>query len=364
MRFTNGTGLPANWTMGFQRDGRELLVVVVKATYAMPEPGAEAVLGAEQSALVEADQFTAAPGTSAPLYETDYAHVKPACDVLLIGSAHAPPGRAVRRTVVRLRVGERVKQFAAVGDRHWRRTFGRVTASDPEPFERVGLTYDLAFGGTDDTEQAEGRADTCDSNPVGRGFWRHADRIEGRPLPNTEELDRPVSDPQGRYVPMAFSPVGRSWMPRRLYAGTYDDQWIRTTAPLWPSDFDERYFQAAPADQTIPYPQGGEEIELRNLTPDGHRVFRLPQVAMPVRFIPHRGRDISRPARLDTIVLEPDRQRFTLTWRVSLALGRSVFDVKETLIGDERRVSRERRFPGKTYYRSLAEAVSARRGSR
>ena len=96
MRFSNELGLPAAWTMGFRRDGREMLVVVVKATYTLPAPGLESVLADEQVALVEADRYTGEPGLSAPLHETDFAHEKPACDVLLVGSAYAPRGRATQ----------------------------------------------------------------------------------------------------------------------------------------------------------------------------------------------------------------------------------------------------------------------------
>ena len=363
MRFTNETGLPAGWTMGFQRDGRELLVTVVKATYRLPPPGFEPELAAKQVPLVQGDQFSGEPGKSAPLLETDYAHRKPACDVLLLGHAHAPAGRRATRVRVGLKVGQLVKQFDVVGQRRWRRHAGVVVATQPEPFERIAISYDVAFGGTDRTEEAEhGRTDAYALNPVGVGYGRHAGWIDDRPLPCTEQIDRPVDDPAGDYAPMALSPIGRNWLLRRAYAGTYDQQWIETTAPLWPEDFDERYFQAAPPEQTIPFPQGGEPVVLRNLTADGERRFSLPLKPMPILFIPHRGRDAVRNAAIDTIVFEPDEERFTLTWRVALPLGKSVFEVKETVVGEMPSAwHRVRRSPGKTYYRNLAEAVSAHR---
>jgi len=39
MILTNRCNLPAAWTMGFRRDGRELLIVIVKATFTLPAPG-------------------------------------------------------------------------------------------------------------------------------------------------------------------------------------------------------------------------------------------------------------------------------------------------------------------------------------
>lgn len=357
MRFTNDSGLPAGWTVAFNREGREVLVVVVKATFDLPAFGsdAEPALSAEQAPLVESDTFTGEPGMSAPAHETDYAHTKPGCDVLLQGRAHAPGGRPVERTAVGLQVGPLTKRFVVVGDRRWERRLAGVRPGTPVPFLSMPVGYDNAFGGAD-------RDDLWDANPVGRGFGRRREAIDDRPLPNTEEADAPVNDPAGPYRPMAFGPIGRSWLPRRSHAGTYDDAWAQRQAPFWPDDFDDRYFQAAPPDQVIPWPQGGEPVVLANLTPDGHRSFHLPRRRMPVLFAPYRGRDLNCEARIDTIVIEPELNRFSLTWRVTLPLGRSVFDVEETVVGDKPLAwHRARQFPNKTYYRSLAELVSAQR---
>ncbi|QSN64238.1 DUF2169 domain-containing protein [Caballeronia sp. M1242] len=363
MRFTNETGLPASWTLGFERSGRERLIVIVKATYVLPTAGEQAVLADIQLPLIKADCFSGAPGLTAPTYETDYAHCKPACDVLLLGSAYAPRGRPVKRLAVGMQVGGMVKQFTVVGPRCWQKRFGVASPSEPQYFDRLPISYDTAYGGVDSTEAAQGRAHTYERNPVGKGYWRNSRDLEGQPLPFTEQSGRAITDPSGDYLPMAFSPVGRNWLPRRLYAGTYDEQWMQTTAPLWPADFDERYFQAAPPDQIMPFPSSDLTMRLLNLTPDGDRRFRLPVRRIPVTFVPYQGRDAQRDASLDTILLEPDEGRFTLTWRVVLPLGKSVFDVKETVVGEMPRAwHMARRFPGKTWYRNLDEAVRARKG--
>lgn len=362
MKLTNHTDFPAAWAMGFEPDGREMLIIVVKATFSLPMPGEGVRLAPEQVPLVEADEFSGEPGLSAPLRETDFAHRKHACDVLLLGSAHAPPGRRVTRTGVGLKVGDMVKSFSVVGPRMWRKQMFGVTASEPQPFESMPISYDCAFGGTDRTDEAEGRTDAFQLNPVGKGYAKHTDKIDGQALPCTEQTDHVIDSPGGSYLPMAFSPVGRNWLPRRSHAGTYDAHWKEHNAPFWPDDFDYRYFQAAPADQVIPYPVGGEEVILRNLTPDGQRSFRLPEQRMPVIVCPHRGRDATLRANIDTVVLEPDLQRFTLTWRANLPMPRSLFDVKEVVIGEPPAAwVRERRFPGKPYYANIGDLVRARK---
>ena len=366
MKFTNITAFQADWMVCFERDGRELLVVVVKATYELPQAEEPARLAGKQLPLVQADEFVGEPGLSAPRRETDYAHRKPGCDVLLLGAAHAPAGSAVRRLEVALRVGTMTKRFTVVGDRYWSKGLGGTSASDPEPFTVMPVGYERAFGGTDRTlEASQGKVDTFVANPAGRGYWRHTDDIDGKPLPNTEEVGCPISRAGGNYRPMALSPIGRAWEPRWRYAGSYDESWLENRAPFWPDDFDYRYFQAAPPDQIIEYAHGGEEVVLDNLSVGGTRSFRLPTQRVPVTFIPHRGRDVTREAVLDTIVLEPEDERFMLTWRCGLALGKSVFDVRETIVGEMSPAwHRSRRFPGKPYYRNLAEAVAARRKAR
>ena len=84
----NATRMTVGYTMGVEPSGRELLVVVIKGTFALPKPGEEVRLHETQLPLVMADTFTGEPGLSSPVYEADFAPRKPMCDVLLIGSAH------------------------------------------------------------------------------------------------------------------------------------------------------------------------------------------------------------------------------------------------------------------------------------
>ena len=146
MDFVNETKLEAGWTLGFQPDGRELLVVAVKGTYNIPKNSEEPSLAETQVPLTEADEFTGEPGLSAPLYETDYAHQKPYCDVLLNGSAYAPKGRPVKKVNVAIRVASMSKYFVVVGDRIWQKKLLNIAPSQPKPFTQMQITYDHAFG--------------------------------------------------------------------------------------------------------------------------------------------------------------------------------------------------------------------------
>jgi hypothetical protein len=79
-------------------------------------------------------------------------------------------------------------------------------------------------------------------------------------------------------------------------------------------------------------------------------------------FIPHQGKDHNVQAVIDTLLLEPDLKRFSITWRASMAMKRSMFDIKEIITGQMSPAwYRARRFPGKTYYKNLDELVKARK---
>jgi hypothetical protein len=335
MELINETSLIAGYNVGLEPGGRELLVVVVKGTFTLPRAGDAPALNDKQVALVMADVFRGEPGKTAPVFEADFAPRKQRCDVLLIGSAHAPGGQAVRRMRVRMKVGSIEKAADVVGDRVWRVGLAGITASSPEPFESMPLTYDRAFGGTDDVATHDEQHEAYFANPVGRGWRKNlgTSQVEGTPLPNLEVPGRDLRLPTDEYTPIAFGPVGRGWSHRIQYAGTYDQQWVDNVFPFLPDDFDERYHQAAPEDQQMSIPTGPVNVELNGVTSDGFRAFTLRYVKAPVTVFPKRGTREAWNALLDTIVLEPDAERLTLTWRVTRPLQKSIFEISRVQIG-------------------------------
>ncbi|MEO6237661.1 MAG: DUF2169 domain-containing protein [Vicinamibacterales bacterium] len=335
MELINETRMVAGYSMGLEPSGRELLVVVIKGTFVLPKLGEQVRLSEEQLPLVTADTFTGRPGFSAPLYEVDFAPRKPFCDVLLLGSAHAPDGREVTRMRVGLRVGRVSKACEVVGDRVWQARLSGISASAPLPFSQLPISYDVAFGGSDCAGEDETEHDAYLPNPVGRGWHKHLkdSRIEGTRLPTTEQSGEPVSSPTGKYTPMAFGPVGRGWPERTRYAGTYDQQWLDDVFPFLPTNFDERYFQAAPAGQQLPLPKEPVEVLLSGFTRDGVRQFVLPHFDAPVHIFPKRGRREEYPATMDTIVIEPDQERLTMSWRVRRPLKKSMHEISQVLVG-------------------------------
>ncbi len=256
-------------------------------------------------------------------------------------------GRTVR---VGLRVGNWVKQFDVVGPRQWRTLGPSVTATRPYPFTRLAFGYDTAFGGPDRSWQGDG-APVFPDNPYGLGFAaaRSGSRIDGLDLPLTEDPADPVASPFGAHRPMALGPIARVVPQRARFGGTYDDNWKDNIFPFLPPDFDERYYQCAPADQQIPPPAPGTPVLIIGLSPQGREDFLLPDTALPVRIF--RGREIAldRTLHPDTLCFDTEARQLTLTWRCDTPIRRHLTEFSEAWVGPPSRGRLRAMATGKSY---------------
>ncbi len=362
MQLINTTAMPAAYTMGIEPSAREHVVVAVKGTFVIPERNGEvAELADKQVPLVMADLFWGEPGLSAPRYEVDFALRKPRCDILLNATAYAPEETPVPRLRVGAKIGNWSKVFDVTGERYYVQRGASVAPTDPEPFVSQRITYDVAYGGIDDSDPE--RSEAWMGNPVGIGYGttRSGERMIGRKAPQTEDPRQPIEAPYGRYHAMSFGIVGRHWRDRAKYAGTYDQHWQDHVFPFLPEDFDDRYYQAAPEDQQVAAIEGSEEVMLIGLTPEGRKIFYLPEVEVPIVFFRREEDDIHLDAVADTLVIEPDFGRLTITWRASVPLKKDMFEVPECLVGRQTRGWWRARRLGKTYYSSLGAAVKGGR---
>jgi len=356
MEFFNATNMLASYTMGMDKTGTESIVVVVKGTFNLPVDGTLPVLCETQIPFVEADQFSGEAGYCAVTYESEYAPFKHRCDVLVNGSACAPAGSQVSSLEVGIKIASITKTIDVIGNRFWFTGTGGIGVTSPQPFAKMPIDYNVAFGGIDDFHPEPDKRDAYMANPFGKGFHRQLQNelVHNTPLPNTQERGVTVSYPDKEYRPVAFGPIGRAWPERAQYAGTYDQAWIDDVFPFLPADFDERYFQAAPADQQCDYLQGGELVQLLNFTEQGRTSFNIPKIEVPVVYFCSQAEDQHDNAVIDTLIIEPDKGTFSLIWRSSLALKKSIFEVPQILVGKKSKAWWRARAQGKTYYPSLA----------
>src|SRR5262249_35772306 len=154
----------------------------------------------------------------------------------------------------------------------------------------------------------------------------------GQLVANVENPRSPIRGPEDRPSPMGFGPIARWWQPRAGFAGTYDARWQRERAPVWPEDFDERFFCAAPAAlQAVPHLRGGDPVYLEGLHPGGPLRFHLPSPRMVVRFRFH-SRDMRRALTLDAVIIEPDTGHLTLIHRAAAPAMPTMTAHRETVI--------------------------------
>lgn len=117
-----------------------------------------------------------------------------------------------------------------------------------------------------------------------------------------------------------FGFIHRSWSPRIAKAGTYDEHWLNNIHPFYPEDFDFNYYNGAPENQQIDFPdlQIPHYLLINNLSPNAgleaiilprHRAFILASML---------GIRVPIPMQVDTIVFDNDKMSLKLVWRTAL----------------------------------------------
>ena len=318
MELVNLTPFPADRFIALDGRGRESLLVVIKATFTITPGSPAAALADEQDPLVAADEYLGEPGRSSLRQASDLAPFKPATDILVSGCAYARNGGKASEAMVGLRIGGLQKGIQVFGDRIWHKVLFSTEKSAPVPFTRMPLTFERAFGGTDATAA---RPDHCAANPVGRGFRAGSGSklpVEDSHLPNCEDPQDLIVRPTDRPRPMGLGPVAPSWAPRAGFAGTFDPAWREQRMPLPPLDFDPRFHQAAPPDQVYPgYVAGGEPVTIAGTRPEGGFHFTLPRTRPRVTVLLGGQRE-TPPAPCDTVSIDCERGRLSLTWRATV----------------------------------------------
>ena len=246
------------------------LTLVVKGTFDL-HPGGPATIAGEPLHPTGDEYLPEDEERSGPIrYASDFAPLKPATDLLLVGTCHAPGGDPVGECEVALQVGEH---------RH-----------------ALPLSSELV-----------------NSRPVNSGL-----------------LDsEPVSDqPEG----LGFGPLAPFSAERRAKLGTYGADYLDGRWPWFPEDFDWHYFNAAPpALQKEGYLRGDEPLVLENLHPE-HPRYGSGLPGLRVRcFVTRPGeggeeRFEEVEMRLDTLWVDADAERLVLVWRGWTAVADEDFE--------------------------------------
>ena len=309
------------------QNGQEYVVAALKATFHVAESGRISIPDREEMLPVfQCDLFHDKPDNSSLKYPSDIVFAKPGTDVIING--HAYNGRRGVNDIA-FHAGPVEKAIRVFGPRCWDIAVLGTRMTEPGPFDKMPLAYENAYGGVCEDEKAGKRV--YEFNPVGAGFETKA--REGLAAPNLEYPSELIKSVKDRPRPASFGAVAPGWKQRTRYAGTFDAAWSKTRRPLLPSDFDERYHHAAPEDQIVKSRlQGGEPVVLINMHPRKARMeWELPTHKFKTIFrVKNRVEEI--PMVIDTLLIEPDENRFALTFRSTCAIGNDFQYIKSVTV--------------------------------
>lgn len=160
---------------------------------------------------------------------------KQQAEYLISGFATTEFAQQDNQCAVRVQVGELEKSLMISGQRYWLN--GRLT--EPEPFERMEITWENAFGGPSFAENTSGKgADTIT-----------VDNIPSRLAPNIEYPSQRMGAPDSKVEPASFGPIPLMRPSRFKLGGSYSEEWLKKDFPGFFPDLNPAIFNAASSEQ-------------------------------------------------------------------------------------------------------------------
>ncbi len=277
MLFENHTPFPAIAWENVDASNQWYITTVARVKYALVpvDKGYKLQLCPDQGELFGEDVFYGTIGQSSVRYESDFVTYKPVTDIIVNAKVYLPS--YATDTQCQVEVLDASKHLLR-----------RVTINVKSPYEKsntprqIALRYEDAYGGGYATPSEEDLYDYCildEYNPIGVG--KH-----DKNTPKEKKREPLIEFAEERFrqepYPAGFGIINRAWKSRLVFAGTYDDDWLKNQHPLSPYDFKYKYNQAAnPALQLDGYLDIYSHITLSNLT--GVRetlAFRIPDVIL------------------------------------------------------------------------------------
>jgi hypothetical protein len=325
LQLKNHTPFSAAFALFPNAQGIDTLYTIVKATFKI---GPQWTLVEKQPVPQQADAYWSEPDKSSLRFVSDYHIGKAGTDILMSGYVCAPGEQPVRSLDVYLSVGSVNKTLRVFGDRYWNR--GLIT--HPEPFTKMPLVYERAFGGQD---EFKGKVRSNEPrNPVGCGYAGEKSVLEmdGLPLPNIECPHELISHHTDCPTPAGVAPIAPSWLSRAQYAGTYDEQWQQNRAPYLPDDFDPHFLNVAHPDLIYPgFLRGDEPVSIHGMNSMGPLEFNLPYVKLRNK-LTVAGVEKTCDFVLETLDLDPNQMQLSLTWRSGYECDKQALKISQIFV--------------------------------
>jgi hypothetical protein len=325
MSFANFTSFAALAVPLIDRDGNDVLVVVVKGTFVLDRAGTPKLADDPSPVRVADEPYDPESPRSSLRFPSDLGVAKVGTDVVVIGAAVS--ASRVRALDVVVKIGARLCPLRVHGVRVFFVGALGVTIGPAQPFERMPIVYERAYGGMSaDLSVVEAR------NPVGVGVASSASELVNQPAPQIEHPARPHTSASDRHPPVGVGAIMTHWSPRREYAGTFDARWQATRMPLLPQDHDLRYGNVAhPSLQFEQHLVPGTTVAVHGMSLDPF-VLSLPALPVVVAARYDTGERVPIRPLLDTVLIEPEARRVELVTRAVLPLGRARRVLREVVV--------------------------------
>ena len=343
-------------------DSKWMLSVLAKRTYSVGNDG-RLIVAAEQVPLT-AEPVDDPEQPQILLSDTDLFAFKPRSDLVVLGHTYGVGRRRYEATIAVQ--GRICKRILVVGDRVCAEgSGGEIFISQPEPVDKIDLSYARAYGGASalplesftaaERERVDSLAVAREKsvaelmqyeyprNPAGCGFLIDPTpgAVAALVLPNLEDPLQPLTAGNlavrdaDRWpvmpLPQSTGWVGLDWFPRLAYLGippqsrTFKgpvQEVILGFAPPNILDGANRpsdgfaFTQGASLGLQFPHFRGGETISLDNLHPKQARYTLTLPAERPKMWVDGRKGTLKETEPvIHTVVIEPDLDRVTILWR-------------------------------------------------
>lgn len=294
MRFTNATPFPALLHRQGIPGRRIAAAIVARATF---EIGAPCRASRQQPWRVSPTAWDGPGG----LMEPDAVFDRHGCDLFLLGDASSPDGSPVTALDVSMEVGTFSAGVRVLGDRIWVRDGDRLVPGPAEPFVRMPLGPERAYGGVALFDELP---IPHPDNPGGKGFHVEMEQAEGGALPNVEDPEHVVTSWEDRPEPVGVGFCSLGFGPRvRRGAVVQDGAVVGVTPALYNAAF-PRF--------VAPAVEPGATVVVRGMGPELR--FDLPSVPLVAR-TRVGGTEHDDPLRIDQVGVEPEKRRLFVTYR-------------------------------------------------
>lgn len=289
----------ASRTIPWRSNGQLRLTVLTKAAFDFEPNGSMKMAAPPVEEIIEGDMPAGEDAAGSVRTGSDLVPFKPRAEATCWGYAYAPGGIPVPRLQARIAIANQTgitfdKVIDVIGDR-------TLANPNPVPFLKMPLVFERAYGGPG-----------FGANPVGVGFGPRANILPNLLYPKGWNRDT---------EPAVFAPIPSSWGRRSRLMGNQPLNFSGDSVATIPEQLDVAYFQNAPEDQRLASLEGNEWLLFEHLHPKHSRMTtRLPDIAGMVMAFGFQGADKQIPLRLDSLVIDAEREKCIVTCRGSIPI--------------------------------------------